>query len=68
MEQAKLLRFTVQEGKIVFDPTDFEVPDFPLGETPGQGRGGYVIPDTDAIAKLPKMKGKIEHFLKCRVY
>lgn len=52
---AALLRFTVQTGQLVFD-TDHKAP----------GRGGYVIKSAEALDKLPKLKGKIAHFMKVK--
>ena len=56
-EQKEFLRFTVQEGKIVFD-----------GKKKYSGRGGYVVNKPDVIEKLTskKMMGKICHFLKVK--
>ncbi|NCP67634.1 YlxR family protein [bacterium] len=48
-----LLRFTVQNGQLVFDET-FKA----------SGRGGYVLKDKVALEKLPKLAGKIAYFLK----
>jgi predicted RNA-binding protein YlxR (DUF448 family) len=50
-----LLRFTVQNGGLVFDR-----------DHKAEGRGGYVIKDKAALAKLPKLAGKIAYFLKVK--
>lgn len=50
-EKHELLRFTIVDGQLVFDP-DQKMP----------GRGGYV--HQDVVSKLPKMRGKVAHFLK----
>ena len=52
---AKLLRFTVVEGQLVFDE-----------KHKAPGRGGYVLKSAEAIAKLPKLAGKIAYFLKAK--
>jgi predicted RNA-binding protein YlxR (DUF448 family) len=50
-----LLRFTVQNRKLVFD-----------GAVKASGRGGYVIKEIVAIEKLPKLAGKVAYFLKVK--
>jgi len=50
-----LFRFTVQGGQLVFD-TDVKQ----------AGRGGYVVKSEEALEKLPKLRGKLAHFLKVR--
>ena len=53
-EQGSLLRFTIQKGKIVFDEDGKRNP----------GRGGYIVPTDENIAKLPKLRKKIEYLLR----
>ncbi len=48
----RLLRFTVQEGQLVFDR-----------DQKNSGRGGYIKKDPDLIKKLPKLSGKINYKL-----
>jgi len=72
LEQDQLLRFTVQDGAIVFDPNAYFTSNSPeesvmIGSTVGQGRSGYVIKDQKALKKIPHMKGKINHFMKCKI-
>ena len=50
-----LLRFTVQNGVLVFDEN-----------SKNPGRGGYVIKEISALEKLPKLSGKIAYFLKVK--
>ena len=58
LSPSQLLRFTIRDGKLVFDK-DLD--------RPAEGRGGYVENSTEALDKLknnPKLKGKISHFMK----
>lgn len=50
----KLIRFTIIDGEIVFDP---------VGQK-NTGRGGYVKNDPNVIAKLPKLRKKVNHFMR----
>jgi predicted RNA-binding protein YlxR (DUF448 family) len=50
-----LFRFTVQAGVLVFDTNVKQA-----------GRGGYVVKSVEALEKLPKLKGKLAHFLKVK--
>ena len=52
VEVDKLCRFTVFSHALVFD-RDMKNP----------GRGGYVLKDRAIVEKLPKMKGRIKHFM-----
>ncbi|MCF7917921.1 DUF448 domain-containing protein [Candidatus Gracilibacteria bacterium] len=54
-EQSELFRFIICEGKLHFDE-----------KKPAFGRGGYVSKSLEALEKLPKIKGKISHFLKVK--
>ena len=51
--QSDLLRFTIQDRVLVFDQ-----------DKKTQKRGGYVIPQPEAIRKLSKLSSKIAYFLK----
>jgi len=57
-EQHELLRFVVQDGKLVFESDEKKLP----------GRGGYVLPDLKTLEKLPKLQKKIAHFLHTPVH
>ncbi len=54
-EQNELLRFTLQNGEILFDE-----------KIKNPGRGGYVENTPNLIEKIksPKLKGKVQHFLR----
>ena len=80
LDQSKLLRFTIREGEIVFDPNEYfsdnekslgasleEKMNWSISKSIEEGRGGYVIKDLKAIGKLFHLKGKIAHFMKCKV-
>ena len=57
-----LLRFTVQDGVLLFDEYISTKNKF----LKNIGRGGYVFRDEKLIMKLPKMKGKINYKLKIK--
>ncbi len=54
-EKSELLRFVVQDGKLVFDRMQKI-----------SGRGGYVLETPENLEKLKKLGGKICHFLKVK--
>lgn len=70
-EPKKLLRFTIREGKLVFDDEIVFSPDS-SGVRTGKktkknpGRGGYVMNDPEILKKLPHMRGKIQYYLKVK--
>lgn len=54
-EQSEFLRFTVQDGVLVFDE-----------KVKNEGRGGYVENNEKLIKRLPKLSRKIRYMLKVR--
>lgn len=59
----QLKRFTIKDGELTFDiPPDKEG----CKGVKNPGRGGYVTNDTKIIAKLPKLTGKIRHYLRVK--
>jgi predicted RNA-binding protein YlxR (DUF448 family) len=52
----EMQRFTIIDQQIVFDEAK-----------KNPGRGGYVLNDESVMAKLPKLKKKIQHFMKAQL-
>jgi predicted RNA-binding protein YlxR (DUF448 family) len=56
-EQSAFFRFTIQDGKLVFD-----------NQKKNPQRGGYICKSIEALEKLHKRKRKISHFLKIKEF